>query len=294
MSKNEQHKDTNDFAEAKNAIKDARQNAKENPADEQKVRDFRKKHSYPPSPVRKKKTPSKRKPTKAEAERARAGKTEESCRLRQATRRSSFYKGVFLEGYKNLSALGLEETAISRLFGVKDEYVSQCIGTDEELEKSYQEAMNKLHSMLSQWILVKALGYNYEEEKITYCKQGATRKKSGKDRRMIATYNPQKKVHNSKWLEYRKEIMKKHQPGSDQLLIFYMTNRFPDKWKVSRELLTGKAEGYDSKPGERNRKAIGSLGRDVLEQNTNGPEAEHPVQDRPARVSVGSEQDGEK
>ncbi len=258
--------------ETKELIEEARKNAKENPVDINTVKGFRKKGICPPCPARKKRdVPSKPEPEK-----------------KILAKQRNFYKRAFVTGYGNLVALGLELAVIERLFGVSYQYLSKQFEVDEEIQQSYLEAMDKLQNFLACQILVKGIGYDYTEEKTVYCKQGITIGKV-EDGQEKANYNPRTKAKKGKWKEYRKEVFKKHQAGDTQALIFFMTNRFPDKWKVSRELLTGKAENYDSNPSERTRKAIESLARDVLEKDTNRPETEHPVQDGLARLSGTSE-----
>jgi hypothetical protein len=260
MPENEKQPDYDGLKETIDAIKEARNNARENPADVETVKGFRAKKPACPKPVRKRKEMK-----------IRSLKHE---RKGQLTKINKCYKGFFLEGYKNLLSLGLSETTISRLFGVDRNALKQSRQSihNEEIELAYQDAMDELELKLSHLMLVMAKGYEIEEQKFKFLKNEKT----------------------GRWNEVERILVKKHHPGEIQALIMYLTNRFPDKWKVSRELLTGKTESYDSKPGQRNRKAIESLARDVLEQNPDRPEAEHPVQDGLARVSVGSEQAGEK
>ncbi len=114
-----------------------------------------------------------------------------------------------------------------------------------EQEKNIAAAI--LERKLCQEMINQALGYSYCEEKTIYLKLPKT----------------------GEWKEVRKEVTKKHQPGSSQLFIMYLTNKYPDLWKVSKELVHGKTENYDSEPSQRDRKKIESLGRQLLEGNSN-------------------------
>ena len=71
-------------------------------------------------------------------------------------------------------------------------------------------------------------------------------------------------------------VTKKHQPGNSAIMIHLTCNRFADRWKTSREVVT-KKESYDSSPSERNTKAIKSLARDILEADTDKPEGERKL-----------------
>lgn len=162
----------------------------------------------------------------------------------------NFYKSCFVNAYENLAALGINQGVIQKIFGQKP--TSFMNHTNQELDgdRAYQDAMEALQNQLAQWALVKGLGYNYEEEKTTY------------------VYDREKK----RWYEQKKEVYKKHNSGSPELLIFYLTNRFPNKWKVSKELVRAKAPSYDDNPASRNRRKIESLAVDVLTEDTNEAE----------------------
>lgn len=214
--------------------------SKSNPADREELDNLRKRSTRPPPPVRKLK-PDKKLHLNAEKEMA---------------RKYRFYKGCFLEMYKNLSALDLTEDTMSRLFGVTTRRLNLKVKSDAESELAYQQAMSELERKMSRMMLVQALGYSYEDEKTIFVKK------------------KNEETEEDEWEAIRKEVSKKHQPGNAQLFIMYMTNKFPDLWKVSKELLTGKIAGYDSNPGKRDRKKITSLARDILEANTDRPETE--------------------
>lgn len=117
-------------------------------------------------------------------------------------------------------------------------------------EQETNEAYCILEKRLAQQMLVQALGYEICEEKSTFIKQPSTENDPGG------------------WVEVKKEVQKKHQPGNSQLFIMFMTNKFPDLWKVSKELIHSKPEGYDSEPNKRDRKKIESLARQILETDT--------------------------
>lgn len=193
-------------------------------------------------------------------------------RTTSLTRKESFFKGFFIDIYSSLAALGLSDVTIARLGGRKPLTFKDHLDKDPEIDEEYQRAMDELELRLSHWLIVMAKGYEIEEVKIRSNRSPKT----------------------GDWVEVEKTHVRKHHPGDIQALIFYLTNRFPDKWKVSRELLTGKAQTYDSKPGERNRKAIESVGREVLGQDTDKSEGKCLIQNEPARLLSGSEQTDKK
>jgi hypothetical protein len=121
------------------------------------------------------------------------------------------------------------------------------IGTLTEEENKI--AFTQLEKKMAQQMIIQALGYKYDEEEITLIKTPATE------------HEPEG------WTEVKKRITKKHQPGNSQLFIMFMTNMFGDKWKVSKELIHSKPQGYDSEPSQRDRKKVIALARQVLEAN---------------------------
>jgi hypothetical protein len=116
-------------------------------------------------------------------------------------------------------------------------------------EQQTKDAMTILEKKMAQQMLSQALGYKYDEEEITLIKAPSTEHDPGG------------------WVEVKKKITKKHQPGNSQLFIMFMTNMFGDKWKVSKELIHSKPQGYDSEPSTRDRKKVIALARQVLEAN---------------------------
>lgn len=191
------------------------------------------------------------------------------------TQALKFYKKCFLGGYESLKALGLTQRTIQLLFGCSTQGMNTHTLYDRDGDEAYQQAMAELQGRLANQVLVHALGFDYEETKTIYVRE---KTKKGK----------------SIWKPSRREINKRHHSGSPELLIFYVTNRFPKQWKVSRELITKKGQTYDEDPGIRDRKKIESLARDVLKANSDTTETEHSVQDGIARISGEVEQAGEK
>lgn len=163
--------------------------------------------------------------------------------------------------------LNLCKETIEILFGK-----CQIEKTGDEFEIIQKKAMDKLEKILTYSLVGQAVGYYVEEEKIKYVRSTV----------------------DGGWVATEKYITKEYQPGNATLFTLLVTNKFPDKWKVSRELLTGKAEGYDSKPSQRIRKVIESLGRDVFEQNTDRPETEHSVSGGLAPIPVGNAENDKK
>lgn len=172
--------------------------------------------------------------------------------------RSRFYKNTFLKAYKNLTALGLSKETIELLFGLNKNSLDYREKTDIEIQQARQEAMKELEQRLCRTMLVQAVGYNYDEEKIVY--------------------NPQYEEGepSPQWIAAKKETVSKHHPGSPESLMNFLTNKFPDLWKRSSEIVR-KLEGYDASPGQRDRKKVESQAREFLEASADRPEAEHSV-----------------
>lgn len=193
-------------------------------------------------------------------------------RKNSITKKDFYYKGYFLNIYNALKAMDVSDTTIARLSETKPCTFKSRMESDAEADVGYQEAMAELELRLSHLMLVMAKGYDFEEVKIKSLKSPKT----------------------GDWVEVEKTVTMKHHPGDMHALTMYLTNRFPDNWKVSRELITGKKQTYDDNPSERNRKAIESYARDVLEQNTDKSDGEHSVQDGLARVSGNGDETGTK
>ncbi len=185
--------------------------------------------------------------------------TDEICE-KSKTKALNFYQKCFLNSYETLLSYGLSQQTIQDVFGCSRSGIDSYTIYEKQGEEAYQRGMAKLQAMLCSQIVIRSMGYEYQEEKIIYTKaiDSETRKQ--------------------KWVEMRKEVYKKHQPSNAELMVFLMTNRFPDKWKVSKELLTGKVEGYDDNPSQRNRKIIESQAAGILAEDTEKPKAELPVQ----------------
>jgi len=196
------------------------------------------------------------------------GKTGNASKQGKMSYQNTIYKRRFNKAYKSLLQCGMLPRQIEVLFGLGTNNTPK-LRKDPEFEKEYQDAMYSLELQLSSEMMIKALGYDYEEEKITL-----------------------EKV-DGKWVEKKKELLKKHQAGSSAMFIFLMTNRFSNNWRSSREIIT-KKENYDSAPTERARKQIASLARDVLEASTSESARKHLVQTGFARVSDGSPEGSEE
>ena len=157
-------------------------------------------------------------------------------------RELTFYKRRFRSAYKELIKFGMTQTQIENVFSMGK--ICDNRKSTAELHKAHIEAMDILEAQLAGRMIVQAIGYDYEEEKTSY-----TKDKSGL------------------WMAMKKERFKKHQPGNSTMFTLLMTNRFSDRWKVSRETINKKEE-YDSEPSQRVRKQIKSLARDILERDT--------------------------
>jgi len=160
-----------------------------------------------------------------------------------------FYQDAFVNGYGNLAGLGLSDTTIRRLFGVESYSVFKSHSVlDEEADERYRYEMECLQKRLAHLMLIQAQGYSYEEERIEYKKK------------------------NGRWVEFNKKKFKKWHPGNGYMLITYLANRFPEDWKISKEVVHKEA-AYDT-----DRKKIESLARDVFAADTPESEGEPGVQ----------------
>ncbi len=176
------------------------------------------------------------------------------------TRALTFYQNCFLNGYETLLSYGLSQVAIQNIFGVSRSGIDNYGLRTKEGEEAYQRGMAELQAMMCHQMVIRALGYDYNEEKITYVK--AKNQQTGE----------------FEWKEVRKEVWKKHQPSNAELVEFFMCNKFPKDWKKSSELINKREPTYDAEPGQRNRKQVESLARNILEQNPERPETECAVQ----------------
>ena len=172
------------------------------------------------------------------------------------------HKKRFNSMYKFLLQAGMIEADISEAFGMnRDKYViDKARKKEPDLQKSHEDAMSSLEANLTSRIVSQAIGYDYTEEKVTYEKE------------------------DDEWVEKKKEVCTKHNPGSPKMMAYLMNNRFSENWKETKELVT-KKEGYDANPADRHRKQIESLATDVLEADTAESEGEHSLSDSPAPVS---------
>ena len=193
--------------------------------------------------------------------------------------RITSHKTRFLSAYTKLLEMGMTDQQIERIFGTSRQ-VRKQMSEDPDIANEYIEAMDSLEMKMAAHCVVQAIGYDYEEEKIIYEK---AKKKSLNDDDSVM----------DEWVEVRKEKVTKHHPGSPQSFMNYMTNKFPDRWRNSREIVTRK-EGYDSNPSERTRKQIVSLARDVLAANSDEPDGEYKLPSGTSRVSDDIDEDGKE
>jgi hypothetical protein len=162
---------------------------------------------------------------------------------------------IFKEASKKI-ALGQnpnenEMSVIQQIGDIKSPIdVNRLFENTKLTEQETKEALTELEKKLAQQMVVQSLGYSVNEEEITFIKA------------------PQTEHDPGGWVEVKKKIYKKHQPGNSQLFIMLMTNMFGDKWKVSKELVHSKSQGYDSEPSQRDRKKVIALARQVLEANS--------------------------
>lgn len=185
--------------------------------------------------------------------------------LSHAKRTLSRYKERFVDVYEWLVGFGLRQSEICTIFGMsKGNFVNFTTKHNPEFEIARQKAMQELEGKLTARMLMNAIGYDYEEEEITY-----TRKRNEMD--------------ETEWTPFRKKIYKKHQPGDGKLLLSFLYNRFSSNWKNSTEIIS-KKESYDSEPGQRTRRAIESLGRAILEDCADRPETKCVVSSETSRI----------
>jgi hypothetical protein len=171
----------------------------------------------------------------------------------------TFYQNCFLNGYETLLSYGLSQVAIQNIFGVSRSGIDNYGLRTKEGEEAYQRGMAELQAMMCHRMVIRALGYDYNEEKIIY------------DRAINKAGKPV-------WRKVRKEVWKKHQPCNAEMVEFFMCNKFPNEWKKSSELINKREPTYDAEPGQRNRKQVENLARNILEQNPERPETECIVQ----------------
>ena len=177
------------------------------------------------------------------------------------------YKKSFINGYKYLLDMGINEKEIASVFGT----TRITNGNDKEIEQAFIEAITKLEGRLAIQMLVQALGYDYEEEKVLY--RPPPNFVCSEENGIIKMPDKEK----LEWLPYKKEVVKKHQSGNSTLFTLFMTNKFPKCWKVTSELVNKKIESYESEPGKRDRKKIESIAAQFLANDTNRPQLEHSV-----------------
>lgn len=184
----------------------------------------------------------------------------------EANREVTTFKKRFNNAYQYLIEAGMGKCDIQAIFGMGPKSsTSQLVKYEKknpDAIEAFKRGMEKLEEGLTGRIVSQAVGYDYTETKTI-----------------------EQKDKDGEWVEVKRETNQKHNPGSAQMMILLMTNKFGDNWKMSKELVTRK-EGYDSSPSERNRKLIKSYDVGVFEPDTEGAKGEHPVQDGSSRVSV--------
>jgi len=184
-------------------------------------------------------------------------KKEKTDNRRQNKLDAYIYRRRFSKAYEYLVKKGMDQKTLEIVFGCRNS-LKQSLSEEQKLDKLIAEA--SLEMELVSHMLAQAVGYDYEE----------TKTESIKD--------PKDKT---KWVEVKKTVNKKRQPGNAAMFIFMMTNKFRENWKSSREVVS-KKENYDANPSDRNRKQIECLARDILEANPNESSGEHSVQDKVA------------
>lgn len=151
----------------------------------------------------------------------------------------------------DISKVLKDVTSLGDIIG--HDLVKKVFQSNQLTAQEKNDAYIELEKNLSKQMLTQALGYTYNEEETTFVKV------------------PESKSCSSEWIEYKKKITKKHQPGNSQIFIMFLTNKYPDLWKVSKELIHSKSEGYDSEPSQRDRKKVIALARQILESDTDNP-----------------------
>ena len=121
---------------------------------------------------------------------------------------------------ENLTALGLTQVEIANIFGVTASTIKYAKGKSEDMKEACKKGKEKLHDMLVAQMVLAASGYDYTE----------------------------KVVHRDANNKVTKKIESvRHIPASPPMMMFLMTNQFPDGtpmfpkgWRIKRELLERK------------------------------------------------------
>jgi len=156
-----------------------------------------------------------------------------------------------------LVSIGLTNGDINRIFKSQRNYV--ILTNKDKFQEIKAEAMARLENRLMAKMLEAAIGYDYTEESTIYRRVKGAWKLSGK------------------------KIQKKHMPGNANLFLSFMYNRFPENWKQSSEVISKKI-GYDTDPALRTKKFIESLGRTILEGDTDKSEGKPALPNGTASV----------
>ncbi len=194
----------------KDALKEARQNAAENPVSKKEA-------------VRTAKTSTRGGKERIISTKITPKKDVESFLTTSTGKKLAFYRKAFLTGYKNLLALYPQEAAIARLFGIRENAFGNIRQNgDKAIKQAYEKAMDELEPVLMASMLRQALGYEYVEVKTTY------KPKIIKDKDFF------KKDHkkSKRLVKTKVEETKKHYPGRPQLFLAFMATHFPEKWKI--------------------------------------------------------------
>ena len=116
---------------------------------------------------------------------------------------------------KNLVSLGLNMTDIASIMGIGRATLFDARNRTPELCAAIEKGRADLHDLLVAQMVLAATGYDYEESR-------TEREPSGKVRKTIT--------------------FQKRMPPNAQLFQFLMSNRWPESWKIKKELIRKSAE----------------------------------------------------
>ncbi len=203
-------KDDTDLQIEKDALKEARQNAAENPISKEDA-------------IKVAKTSTRGHKERIISTKITPKKDVEGFLTTSTGKKLAFYRKAFLAGYRNLLALYPQEAAIARLFGIRENAFSNIRQNgDKDIERAYKGALDKLEPILMASMLRQALGYEYVEVKTTY------------EPKIIKDKDFFKKDHkkSKRLVKTKVEETKKHYPGNPKLFLAYMAAHYPEKWKI--------------------------------------------------------------
>ena len=167
----------------------------------------------------------------------------------------SVYKHRFYEAVKHLCSLGLTEAEVGEVTGTTYKSFRTTKKNDPKVQQAIDEGREKLHKMLFAQMVMAATGYEYTEEEY------------------VSKWDEELK----RWRPASKKKHKKRQKPDGYLFTFLMTNRWPQHWKLSQELINKREQTYDKEPGEHDRKKVESQARKLLGDDTLRPAGEHSV-----------------